>query len=673
MKETTLLLVILAALISIAVAYAYYRDKKNQGSFRWLFTGLRALSIFCLLLLLINPLISNTSYISEKPELAILADNTISIRALDAGVTELSILEEFNNHPELSEKFDLKRYRFSESLETLDTLDFSGNQTDIGSVLKQWGELSQNERGVVMLLTDGNQTFGKDYQFFKDNFRIYPVVLGDTTAYSDLRIEQVNVNRYSYLGNDFPVEIFVGYSGDRTINKTLSVYSGTKRLFSKSLNFSPDKRGERVEVILPAFEKGIIKYRALVEEVDGEANTDNNSRRFAVEVIDTRNKIALISAISHPDLGALRQVLESNERREVVFLSPGETFEVADFSLFIVYQPDNRFDKVLDVIQNSRSNFWVFGGKTTDWNFLNNKLSGFDFSFGYQSEEVQAIRNPDFNELQLEGLDFTDYAPVEKPIGDLILPPGSQTLLYQYIAGVQTFQPLLFYKEEQQLKQAFFVGEGIWKWRVNHYAEHGNFQRFDNFFLQLTRYLSSDSNRSRLTVDFEPFYYGGSNITLKASYYDKSYTFDPNATLRLELNNRETGRKLSYPFLIRGNTYEVGISDLSPGEYDFRVNVEGESLAENGSFTVIDYQVERQFVSPDIERLRRLAENTGGSLIFPEQADSLLTALQTNDTYRPVQKSRTELSPLIDFRLLLLLMVLSLAAEWFLRKYRGLI
>ena len=44
-----------------------------------------------------------------------------------------------------------------------------------------------------------------------------------------------------------------------------------------------------------------------------------------------------------------------------------------------------------------------------------------------------------------------------------------------------------------------------------------------------------------------------------------------------------------------------------------------------------------------------------------------------DNRYQTIQKSNKNTVPLIDFKILLLVIVLSLAIEWFLRKYNGLI
>jgi hypothetical protein len=50
--------------------------------------------------------------------------------------------------------------------------------------------------------------------------------------------------------------------------------------------------------------------------------TYNNSKNFAVEVIDQKTKIALVTAINHPDVAALKRSIESNAQRTQTIVKP---------------------------------------------------------------------------------------------------------------------------------------------------------------------------------------------------------------------------------------------------------------------------------------------------------------------------------------------------------------
>jgi hypothetical protein len=87
----------------------------------------------------------------------------------------------------------------------------------------------------------------------------------------------------------------------------------------------------------------------------------------------------------------------------------------------------------------------------------------------------------------------------------------------------------------------------------------------------------------------------------------------------------------------------------------------------------LDFDIEKQFVNPDWNKLNQLANQTKGKAYLANQADRLIRQLLADDSYKAVQKTTVKKSPLIDWIWLLVLIAISLAAEWFIRKYNGLL
>ncbi len=67
-------------------------------------------------------------------------------------------------------------------------------------------EVYGNSKSAILLLSDGNQTVGADYEFYGEQLQpsVYPVAIGDTTQYEDIAIGNVNSNRYAFLKNKYP-------------------------------------------------------------------------------------------------------------------------------------------------------------------------------------------------------------------------------------------------------------------------------------------------------------------------------------------------------------------------------------------------------------------------------------------------------------------------------------
>ncbi|MGB7393788.1 MAG: VWA domain-containing protein, partial [Pricia sp.] len=179
--------------------------------------------------------------------------------------------------------------------------------------------------------------------------------------------------------------------------------------------------------------------------------------------------------------------------------------------------------------------------------------------------------------------------------------------------------------------------------------------------------------RERLTLDYTSVYKGSSEASIRATYFDKTYVLDANATIDLRLKNANTDATNEVPMLFKGSYYEADLSNLAPGTYSFTASVRNETLSKSGSFTILDFDVEKQLISTDYKKLARLAQNTGGQSYFPKRAEALFADLAQDRRFLPVQKGEQNVVSLIDFKILLALIAAALAAEWFIRKYNGLI
>lgn len=145
-------------------------------------------------------------------------------------------LDMLKGDPEIQQRFDISNFRFGEDLQSGDSINFSEGFSNPQRAMEQTEDIFQSASGALLLFSDGNQTLGRDYRYFRqsDGMKLFPVVLGDTATYSDLSIERLNVNRYAFLNNRFPVEIFLNYKGARNVETRLQLFSGNSVVFSKT-------------------------------------------------------------------------------------------------------------------------------------------------------------------------------------------------------------------------------------------------------------------------------------------------------------------------------------------------------------------------------------------------------------------------------------------------------
>jgi len=675
MTTNTILLILLSIIIASGLSFfQYFFRAKNKSKTNLLLAFLRFFSIFGILLLLINPKITSNTFEIVKTPLPIVVDNSSSISELKANETSLEIYKKLVSNKDLQEKFDIQSYQFSNEFELSDNFNFKGNQTNLDEVAKNLKSINKNATFPTVILTDGNQTSGNDYVYsFNPNNKVFPVILGDTTTFLDLKINQLNVNKYAFHKNKFPVEVFLQYSGNKSVTADFSISQGNSVLSKQSISFSPSKKSQVLNLLLPANNIGVQIFKASITSKEPEKNTYNNIKNFAVEVIDQKSEIAIVSAINHPDIGALKRSIETNLQRKVTIVNPNKISSLQDYNILVLYQPTSEFKSVFEANKNASLNTWIITGTNTDFNFLNQMQNSVQFKMSSQKEDYLADFSTQFNLFAIDNIGFENLPPLQNSFGTVTAKENVDVLLSSRIRNVNTGSPLLAYAENQGKRSAFLLGENIWKWRLQSHIDNQSFDKFDVFVDKTIQFLASNNAKKSLVVNHESFYNSGEAIEINAQYFNKNYEFDENAKLTISLTNKATKQTKNYDLLKSTNSYKVNLDGLSAGIYSFKV-VEAKSKATyTSSFEVLDFDIEKQFVNPDLNKLTQLASQTNGKVFHPNQVDDLVKSLLENEDYKAVQKAITKKTPLVDWIWLLVLIVISLASEWFIRKYHGLL
>jgi len=677
LQTETITYIIISGILALVLALFQYifKSKKTTKTY-WLLVFLRFISVFSVLLLLINPKFDKVSFYDEKPNLIVAVDNSESIAYLDQSESTSNLIETLKQNEQLKDRFNLEFYTFGKTVNQSDSLGYNEKQSNIAQVFNRLTEVYNNSVSPTLLITDGNQTYGHDYEFVTNKYKqaIFPVILGDTTTYTDIKIQQLNVNRYAYLKNKFPIEIIATYNGNTTVNSQLRITSGTSTVYSQAITFSKAQTSQIVNINLPTNRVGVRSYKAEIIPLDNEKNKVNNVKNFAVEVIDQKTNVAIVSDIIHPDLGALKKSIESNEQRNAEILSTTEFLRQSeDFQLVIAYQPTNNFRSLFNEIDRLKLNKIVIAGTKTNWSLLNQLQNNYSQQVTNQSENFQPAVNKNYSTFIIDDLNFEAFPPLQSEFGETIFTVPFETLLFKTVNDTQLEEPLLATFEINNKREALLLGEGLWRWRAQSYLDEKSFDTFDNFVGKLVQYLGSKKRRSRLNVNYESFYNGNDNVKITAQYFNKNYEFNANANLNIILENKNTEDSKTYPFVLKNTNYQVDLSGLDPGEYSFTVKTTDGAISKSGELKILDYNVEQQFLNANVTKLERLATNSEGNSYFIDNTSTIISDLLSDTRFATIQKSSKKIVPLIDWKYLLVLIALSLAIEWFIRKYNGLI
>ncbi|MDD5149351.1 MAG: hypothetical protein PHC28_02570 [Flavobacterium sp.] len=675
MTTNTILFLLFSLMIAGGLSFfQYYYKAKTKSKVNLILAFLRFLSIFGILLILINPIISRKTLEIVKTPLPIVVDNSSSIIDLKAKETALELYKKLFQNKDLQEKFDVQSYLFDSEFQQSDEFNFKGTQTNLEEVAKSLKSIYKNTTFPSVLITDGNQTLGNDYVYsFDANNKIYPLVVGDTTPFLDLKVSQLNVNKYAFQKNKFPVEVFLQYSGNKSVIADFSISQRNSILNKQSISFSSSKKSAIINVLLPADKIGLQVFKAAISSKEKEKNTYNNTKNFAVEVIDQKTNVAIISAINHPDIGALKRAIESNAQQKVTLVKPKEINELQDYNVLILYQPTAEFKSLFENNKLAGINALIITGTNTDFNFLNQQQNSLVFKMSGQKEDYLAGFNSQFNLFATDNIGFENFPPLQNAFGTVTTNRNVSTLLSSKIRNIETNSPLLAFAENQGKRSVFLLGENFWKWRLQSHIDNQSFEKFDVFVDKIIQYLASNNSKKSLVVNHENFYNSGEAIEISASYFNKNYEFDEKARLTISVTNTKTKQVKNYDLLRANNSFKVNLDGLLAGQYNFLVKELNSNTTYNSHFEILDFDIEKQFVNPDAQKLNQLASQTQAKVHYPNQVDVLIKTLLEDENYKAIQKEIVTKTPLIDWVWLLVMIAISLASEWFIRKYNGML
>lgn len=652
--------------------FLYYYRVKQPAKINLLLAIIRSLVFFLVLILLVNPSITKKVLSSQKTKLSVLVDNSSSIKFFKKDSLITHILGSLKNDKKLNDNFKINYYSFGSTFKLSDTFSFDEYQTDISVPLERISKLQNNTIHPIILISDGNQTIGNDYQYTSINDPVFPIVVGDTSMNNDVRISQINVNRYSFINNKFPIETILQYEGIQPVKLRYSIENNGKVIFSKLLNFSEKNNSQILRNYIKATQEGLNLFKSKIEYLKNEKNIVNNSKIFQVDVINKQSQILIVSSFYHPDLGALKKAIESDKQRKVsIKIIGNDDIQINDYQLIVLYQPTKEFDSLLNQLNSNKSSFFMITGSKTDWSYINNKSLGINKKYINQLEKYTPVFNTSFLTFSQKNIGFENYPPLSDYFGEVLISIPHQTLLFQNINGYLSQMPLLINSNENNQKKVFLFGEGIWKWRSSSFQTYNTFKYFDRFIGNIILYASNNKIRDRLDIDIKSSYNINSEISINAFYVDENYQFDNRATLLFTLLNKNTNQKRTLPFSLSNASYQLNLSSLDPGKYEYIISVDGQNISKKGKFVVNDFFVEKQFTRANSDKLDLLAKKTKGELYFEDNYNLLVDRLVNDKKFEIQNRSIEIISNPINFRWIMILLIFLLSIEWLIRKYMG--
>ena len=640
----------------------------------------RIIIFFILGILLLNPVINFSGEKEKKLDWAIFIDNSASIKyhqTPSINAVQLGIESLVNKLSEKDISYHL--YQFADNIQKVNSPQLIGNgvTTNIGIIPETIKQLGNQIAGAV-IISDGLITEGKDpiKDFQEFDFPIHTIGIGEGSELVDVTIESIDAPTVVLKSDWVDVNITiqsVGNIGDRL---SVSLYNNRELQGSKHIRLMGMESKKEVNFRFRPKEIGKQQYEVRISSVEDEIDIQNNRQKFSLLVLKDRYKVALLTGSPNKNTSVLKQKLKNNPRVELDhFIRITETrfqpaiktfwespYELIIFDNYPIKPLSSNFVRILGkkLLSNQSALFLILGPNQTIVSF-----NGITSILGVVTEDSTIESNRFYWEFVDEQIDAGGNFP---PLKQNILITGKQVSSDTLAVTEQgwplwlrnqngTIRTMIWtspelnrlYFHDQKLSQegSFSV---IWNqsisWLLKSGGEHENF-----FRLNKNRYQQGEMVQVTGTQPFEKTQDKTENIIINVTHGSTDII------TRDILYNIEEQRWL-------GEFRAPG-----PGEYNYSIQLgSNQDPIQTGTFQILESQIELNQVYLNKKLLATISNSTDGQFFVWDSRDSLFSEI--NPKVR--REFKAEIIKFNESRVLLIIMILLLCVEWFIRRNRGL-
>lgn len=704
----------LGAIIAGVIAWFMYRGTEELISrlIKSVLMGLRFLVWLTVFILLLEPILTSVSTIESPPIITVLQDDSESlVIQKDSNFVRNEypgLLNGFVNELDNGE-VSVQFYGFASELDadaTPDNLAFDKIGTDLSAALGKTRDLYNNQNlGAVVLISDGIGNAGGNPLYELDGIQapIYTVLVGDTSLQKDLKIEGVLHNEIAFLENETPVKVRLSASGYEAKKVTVSLRYKGKVLDKKEVTLGGGTPYLEVPFMVKPEETGRQRFDISITGYPDEISQRNNFSSIVINVLETKVKIAVFAGFPHPDLGALRQALERDDRYEVVefvhkdassyYTDPAD-HNLGDFDLMILHNfPYSKADEkmvgqIADQVKNRKAPLMMFYGLYTDLRTiepLNPYLGITPSRIDVGSEEFLANFKEDYRRHSTFTFN-TQWSemmgrggPLYRSNSEWKAKSDAKVFATASIKKVVLGDnyPVFALQNHLGHKNFCLTGENFWRLRQNVFRETDEFVLFDEWLYNNIQWLIVKEDKRKFRVrPVKEVFSGNERILFKGNVYDESYNPLSGTEIKLTLKDQDGKENVYYMKEVGNGQYSLELANLSEGTFSYFAEGKKNDLpvgSDRGTFEIGRSNIEHFQLQANQSMLEQIALRTGGKFVEARNISSLTAEIQSLETLKPVVDYKQARKGFHDFWWILALVIGLLAAEWILRKINSLL
>ena len=543
------------------------------------------------------------------------------------------------------------------------------------------------------IITDGiNPVFSAA----KLNVPIFTLGIGDTTERKDIEVGKILFNNFIYAGNETKIQADILNNDFGGSDVTVVLKEGGQVIGTKQIKLSREGFDTVGFDYLPE-EPGEKKLQIQISEAENEASYENNRKTFFIKALDSKVNVLIVSGSPSPDLSFIKNAIEENENfrinsliqvNDANFLNTGDSDELLDSAdVFILAgfpsaaTSNKLISKVNNSVEQEKKPFLFVLSSGTDLEKLKKLSSILPFAIGAVSEgSIKAqpwavdISSPIINIIEDAENVWTNLPPVERSAAQFNVKQGNDILSKAKTNNAATEYPLLISGKSGNRRSVAILAKNTWRWKLQTDSERNNF--FNNFINAVIKWLNAEENEDRIKVNTDKRLYSlGETVLFNAQVYDETFNPVNDAEIKINIKDGQDNFEIFLAPLSNG-MYEGAFESNISGDFNYsaEVNKDGKTMGTGeGKFSIGETEVEALNLRMNKNLLSLLASETGGEFSFPDNIDEIISEI--NDIFNSTKEEVVEKNEIVLWsnEWLLILSILFLSLEWFLRKRAGML
>ncbi len=681
-------------IIAITIGFLYagilYISNKNQhysNPLNILLFALRCIATSLLVILFFNPYIKIKKRTTEPSTIILAQDNSTSlILTKDSSFYKNKyplILDSLSD--KLSKKHIVDKYLFGNETKEFDSIDYHDYYTDISDILKKIKKNYYKKNvGAVILLSDGicNKSYSPEQDIESYPFPIYTVTLGDTTNYPDFYIKDILYNKTAPTNTIIPIRLVANANNCRNENMNIKLLVDNEIIEEKEIPVNSNRFSCTVDFNIKSEDKGVKQIDIQINSTKNEITTNNNNKRFFIDIINKQYKALFYAKSPHPDLGSLRNILGDNFEIEMIF-SNEELPNINNYDIIFLHQiphlgMENYADLHHKLKDNKNTPIFHILGENTDIENFNSIQSSIELRKGAVNSilEIKPYHNNTFGLFNIDNElvnAINKFPPLSLPHLEFYHKTNQDIILNMNINDVLTQSPLMtFCTDNNGRKNAFLFGTGIWRWKLYDFHNNNGYDNFEELFSKSVKYLLTEKDKE-LIINHKDEYLNNENIIFTADLKNPSQELINEPDLRIHIINRHSKKIYEYDFSKNNKSYHLNINSLPEGIYTFTAEAQygNTKYSENGNFSVVCIGAEAQDLVANSQRMKLLSTLTTGKNFNVNELNELAECIEKDERITSIMREETNYKDLINMKLIFFVILSLVSIEWFLRKMFG--